>query len=166
MGNTRTVEEELQQQQFRNDSERAFVNLIYTASWFQNRFQSFLKPFGLTPQQYNILRILKGQKDRAISLNAVKNRMLEPNSDTSRIIDRMVRKGLIERKACTQDRRQVDLTLTDTGTDLLQRVGYDIDPVIGSIHCLDRAEQQTLSEILDKLRYAPCAEDIVAAKAR
>lgn len=161
-----SLEKELHQEQFRSEAERAFVNLIFTASWFQNRFQAFLKPFGLTPQQYNILRILRGQKEKPISLNAVKNRMLEPNSDTSRIIDRMVRKGIIDRKPCAHDRRQVDLTLTAKGHELLDRVGFDLDPVIGSIHCLGHEEQQALSGLLDKLRYAPCPEDIAAAKQR
>lgn len=159
-----SLESDIHQKQFASEAERAFVNLIYTVSWFQNRFQAYLKPRGLTPQQYNILRILRGQQGNPLPLNAVKARMLERNSDTSRIIDRMVRKGLIDRKTCKDDRRQVDLTLTPAGYKLLDSVGLDLDPVIGSLHCLSDAEQTSLNTILDKLRYEACESEIEAAK--
>lgn len=161
-----TLEEAIQQQSFRSDAEKAFVNLLFTASWFGNRFQAFLKPFDLTPQQYNILRILRGQKGNPISLHELKSRMLEQNSDTSRIIDRMVRKGFIDRKPCAHDRRQVDLTATAAGVKLLETVGFDLNPVIGSLHCLAPNELVALSALLDKVRYTACEEDITLAKAR
>lgn len=121
---TLTLEAAIEQERFSSEKEKALVNLVFTGNWVQHRLQLFFKKFdGLTHQQYNVLRILKGQNGKPLSLLEIKRRMLDPNSDTSRIIDRMVAKGLILRTVCPTDRRQIELRIQPMGEALLARIG-------------------------------------------
>lgn len=155
-GQLRTIGDELQQRSFRSDADMAYLNLIYTSNWFMFHVQGYLKQFdGLTMQQYNVLRILRGQRGNPISLLQVKCRLLDRNSDVSRIIDRMVRKGLICRETCNADRRQVDLTITDKGAQLLETVGDGINTVLDAFSdAASPAELQQLCAVLDRARAA------------
>jgi DNA-binding MarR family transcriptional regulator len=152
----RTIAEELQQRNFRSDADMAYLNLIYTSNWFIFQVQGYLKQYdGLTMQQYNVLRILRGQHGNPLSLLQVKCRLLDRNSDVSRIIDRMVRKGLISRETCNADRRQVDLTLTPKGSNLLESVGDSINTVLDAFSdAASPAELQHMSDLLDRARAA------------
>lgn len=147
----KTIEEEIQQNKFKSPYQKAVLNLIYTANWIQNKHQSFFKLYGITGQQYNILRILKGQHPKSISATAIKSRMLDQNSDVSRLLDRMAAKELLTKKTCPKDKRASDVNITQTGLDLLKQIEKkenDIDELLS----LTPEEATQLSSLLDKAR--------------
>jgi DNA-binding MarR family transcriptional regulator len=145
------IEEEIKQPKFRNGHQKAVINLLYTASWIQGRQQDFFKPFKITAQQFNILRILKGQHPKSISGTEIKSRMLDKNSDVSRLLDRLIAKSLISKKVCPNDKRATDINITEQGLDLLR----DIDKFqnqIDEVMSLTEDEALQLSNLLDKSR--------------
>ncbi len=145
------IEDEIKQQNFRSNHQKALLNLLYTASWLQGSQQNFFKPFRITAQQFNILRILKGQHPSAISATDIKARMLDKNSDVSRLLDRLVRKNLITKTTCPNDKRATDVTIAEAGLALLgtlEKYQGEIDGVLS----LTDAEALQLSELLDKCR--------------
>jgi len=146
------IEDEIKQSRFADPAEKALVNLIYTTNVFQARTEQLLKSYDLTLQQYNILRILRGQQGRAISLLEVKGRMLDRNPDVSRIVDRMVRKGVVDRQVCPTDRRQADLTITARGLELLGRIDPYIDRGFETLRGLKEADLERLNQLLDRAR--------------
>jgi DNA-binding MarR family transcriptional regulator len=152
-GGAHTIEEEIRQTHFRTSGEKAFINLVFTANYLNSKLSVFLRQYdGLTPQQYNILRILRGQKGNPISILEVKNRMLDRQPDASRIIDRMVRKGLISRTASRTDRRQVDLAITKAGLKLLDSVGDKHLALFRALFNMSEAELEKFSLMLDSIR--------------
>src|SRR5687768_6196303 len=114
------IEEEIQQKKFKSPHNKAVINLIYTANWLQNNQHHFLKAYGITGQQFNILRILKGQHPESLSATEIKSRMLDQHSDVSRMLDRLAAKNLILKKICPSDKRASDVFITEQGLDLLQ----------------------------------------------
>lgn len=147
----KTIEEEIQQRKFKSPYQKAVLNLIYTANWIQNKHQGFFRLYGITGQQYNILRILKGQHPKSISATAIKSRMLDQNSDVSRLLDRMAAKDLLTKKTCPNDKRASDVNITQTGLDLLKQIEKkesDIDELLS----LTPEEANQLSDLLDKAR--------------
>jgi DNA-binding MarR family transcriptional regulator len=145
------IEEEIQQKKFNNPHQKAVINLIYTANWLQNKHQGFFKTFGITGQQFNILRVLKGQHPKSISATEIKTRMLDQNSDVSRLLDRLAGKDLITKKTCPNDKRASDVFITQEGLDLLKEINKkqkDIDNVLA----LSADEAHQLSDLLDKSR--------------
>lgn len=146
------IEDELQQQRFASLPEKVYVNLIYTTNVFQARTEQLLKSYDLTPQQYNILRILRGQHGRPISLLEVKGRMLDRNPDVSRIVDRMVRKGHVDRQICPTDRRQADLTITAAGLNLLTLIDPHIQLGFETLESLKSTDLERLNALLDRAR--------------
>src|SRR5688572_24103119 len=116
------IEEEIRQKKFKNAQQKAVINLIYTAHWLQNKQHDFFKDFGITGQQFNILRILKGQYPQSISATEIKARMLDRNSDVSRLLDRLELKNLITKKTCPVDKRASDVFITDQGIELLKSI--------------------------------------------
>lgn len=147
------LEDEIKQKKFATEEEKVFVNLIYTYNFFQNKFEELMKQFDLTSQQYNILRILKGQFPKAITLNDIKSRILDKNSDVSRIVERMRKKKLLTRKINPNNRRSVEIILTQNGIVKLK----EIEPYLKKYHPLishlSKQELEKLNELLDKLRY-------------
>ena len=146
------LEDEIQQFKFRNQCQKMLINLIYTYNAISSKMQEFLKTESLTMQQYNILRILRGQHPNPSTNSLVKERMLDRNSDVTRIIDRMIRDGLVSRVNCESDRRRVDITITDLGLDKLKR----LDTMSGQMDTiasgLSEEESAILNDMLDKLR--------------
>ena len=146
------IEEELQQSKpYESDSERALVNMYYTSLWINDQMKDFFKTFNTTPKQFNILRILNGSKG-PMTTSLIKERMIERGSDITRIIDRMLKKGLLTRHINVQDRRLVEIQITTLGLGLLDQVDSSaVQPgVIMSALSLD--ECQRLNDLLDKLR--------------
>src|SRR6476620_10027639 len=112
------IEEAIQQKRpFRNQYHRVMVNLLYSNNWLEEKSRDFLKQQNISLQQYNILRILKGS-GIPLSTMQIRERMLDRMSDTSRIIDRMVTKGIVEKKPNDNDKRLVDITITAKGLDI------------------------------------------------
>jgi len=128
------------------------VNLIYTHSWLVSKIQAILSEFDITPQQFNILRILRGQHPSPASITLLKERMLDKMSDASRLVDRLIQKGLVERKVCTSDRRKVDVIITDKGLKLLEEIDKTNEETDSYLKNLTLNEAKKLNELLDKLR--------------
>jgi len=128
---------------------KAMVNIKYTANWLTNKEIKFLKPFGISPQQYNILRILKGAGEQ-VKVQVVKERMIERSPNATRLMDKLCDKGLIERMRCEEDRRVVFVEINKNGLGLLDKVkGLRENDFLNKISI---EEANTLNEILDKIR--------------
>ncbi len=145
------IEDEIQQSKFRNANQKAIINLIFTTNWIFTKQQQFLKPFGITAQQFNILRILRGQHPKSISGTEIKTRMLDRNSDVSRLLDRLEIKKLIQKSVCSKDKRAFDVSVTDVGISLLHEIDKQ-EKVMENILDLTEAEAIILSDLLDKGR--------------
>ncbi len=146
------IEEDIQQQKFRNAHQKAAINLIYTLSWMKDRTKTIFETEDITSQQFNILRILRGSFPQPLSTLQIRERMLEKMSDTSRIVDRLIAKGLVKKLTCKNDRRLVDVVITDKGKKMLERLDTkqdEIDSVLGN---LSEKDANILSELLDKVR--------------
>jgi DNA-binding MarR family transcriptional regulator len=146
------IEEEIKQTKFRNAQHKAVLNLLYTASWLESKNQDFFKPFGITNQQFNILRILRGQHPNKISGAEIKSRMLDRNSDVSRLLDRLITKKLAVKSQCPNDKRAADITITEKGFQLLKLLDDKIDQVDSKVIKLTAGEAVKLSSLLDKCR--------------
>ena len=145
------IEKDIQQQTFRNEYQKASVNIIFSANWLNERIKSFLDTEDITLQQYNILRILKGSKDPLSTLQ-IRERMLDKMSDTSRIVERMLRKGLVEKKVCPADKRLVDVIISKKGLSILEKLDKKSLQMDELIHGLSDDEAIQLNALLDKMR--------------
>jgi DNA-binding MarR family transcriptional regulator len=128
------------------------LNLIYTTNWLTSKQDSLFKDSDITVQQYNVLRILRGQYPNPCSIKLIKERMLDRMSDTSRIVDKLYTKKLLERNECPNDRRSVNVIISDKGLELLKSLDYIDEISKQSLKSLTTAEINTLNELLDKLR--------------
>lgn len=153
------IEQDIQQAKFRNAYQKAAINLIYTLSWIRDRTRPIFEQEDITPQQFNILRILRGSYPQPLSTLQIRERMLEKMSDTSRIVDRLIAKGLVKKLTCKNDRRLVDVIITDKGKKLLERLDTRQDDIDGVLGSLTDKEAQQLSELLDKIRKADESAD-------
>ena len=127
------------------------MNIIYSANWLNEKIKTMLDPDDITPQQYNILRILRGSQ-QPLSTLQIRSRMLDKMSDTSRIVERLLKKGLVEKKVCSADKRLVDVSISKKGLSLLDKLdkkNADIDELMQN---LTEAEANTLNKLLDKIR--------------
>lgn len=134
---------------FQNNRVKAVLNIIYTANWIKSKQTAFFKPYGISPQQYNILRILRGAK-KPLKVQTIKDRMLERSPNATRLMDKLCDKQLIERMPCPEDRRVVHINISRNGLALLQ----DIDKNLRHDYAnkLTEDEALKLSELLDKIR--------------
>jgi len=146
------LEEEIVQQKFESDYHKAAVNIFYTSNWLVNLHADVFKPYNLTMQQFNILRILRGQHPGVVNLKLIKERMLDKMSDVSRLIERLREKELVDRKTCETDRRHMDICITQKGLELLKLLDKDLKEVNKKFSTLNEAEVETLNKLLDKLR--------------
>lgn len=132
---------------------RVMVNLIFTSNWVADSQMRLLKPFGLTLQQYNVLRILRGQYPNPVKVSDITERMLDKMSNASRLVDKLVAKELVLRTECPSDRRAVDVVITDSGMALLKRLDVHQAEWDEAQHCkLTEDEAVYLSQLLDRLR--------------
>jgi DNA-binding MarR family transcriptional regulator len=147
------IEEAIKQKHFQYPSQKAAINLLYSASWLGGEMKKALDPFDISWQQFNILRILKGQKEKPASLKLLTERMIDHTSNTSRLIDKLVKKELVKRISCPKDRRQVDISLTDRGHQIVKNASKAMDSQMDSVlgHMDDGALLE-LSDLLDRLR--------------
>jgi DNA-binding MarR family transcriptional regulator len=147
-----SLEDDIQQRSFRNLQHKSTVNLLYTISWLNSQISPYFKDSGITSQQFNVLRILRGQNGKPCSLKVIKERMLDRMSDASRIVDKLVAKGLVSRATSDEDRRSVDLTISNTGLELLKKLDFVDDAGVEVFKNLNENELGTLNELLDQLR--------------
>ena len=146
------IEKDIQQAKFRNAYQKAAVNLIYTLSWMKDKMKVIFETEDITPQQFNILRILRGSYPQPLSTLQIRERMLEKMSDTSRIVDRLITKGLVKKVTCKNDRRLVDVIITDKGKKMLERLDTRQDEIDGIFGNLSEKDANILSDLLDKIR--------------
>lgn len=146
------IEQDIQQARFRSEYQKASINLIYTFNWLTERSRAFFATEDITPQQFNILRILRGSHPNPLSTLQIRDRMLDKMSDTSRIVDRLIVKGLVKKAINKTDRRLVDVMITDKGKKLLERLDKRQDEMDGILNNLSKKEALLLSELLDKVR--------------
>lgn len=146
------IDKDIQQAKFRNVYQKAGINLIYTLGWVKEKTKAVFDSEDITPQQFNILRILRGSFPQPLSTLQIRERMLEKMSDTSRIVDRLIAKGLVKKLVCKKDRRLVDVIISEKGKKLLERLDARQDELDGALSNLTEKEAAELSELLDKIR--------------
>ncbi|MFN3315359.1 MAG: MarR family winged helix-turn-helix transcriptional regulator [Raineya sp.] len=147
----KTIEEAIQSR-FRNEKHKAIVNILYTAKYIESKIDAFIKPYQLTHQQYNILRIVRGASGKPVSLKYIKERMLDKMPDASRIVDKLYQKELLERVECSKDRRSVDITITNKGLELLSKMDENAKEMDDLLEVLEEIELQTLNHLLNLAR--------------
>ena len=146
-----SLEKDIHQSNFRSEHQKLRVNLIFTYNWVMEGARKFYDQADLTPQQYNILRILRGAA-KPLSTLQIRQRMLDKMSDTSRIVDRLIKKDLVKKVVCETDRRLVDVTITDKGKQLLSSLDETMTEMDEQLNGLNIEESKTLNDLLDKLR--------------
>lgn len=146
-----TLEEELKQKEFKSKRQRAYLNILFTASILNLEHTRLFKPFSISMQQYNVLRILRGQNNKPVSIGLIQERMLDIQSNASRLIDKLEDKKLVNRKVCPSDKRQMEITITPEGLNLLMRLDEIVDLAEGNIQLSDE-EADLMNELLNKLR--------------
>lgn len=134
---------------FPNNKVKALLNIIYTSNWINSHQNAFFKPFGISPQQFNILRILRGA-NKPLKVQTIKERMLERAPNATRLMDKLCDKKLIERIPCPSDRRVVHIAITDKGLKLLENISEKMN--FDLLENLNEKEAGQLSDLLDKIR--------------
>ena len=147
-----TLEKDISQRSFRNLKQKSMVNLIFTYHWVVEKIKNLLSAEDITLQQYNILRILRGSFPAPLSTLQIRDRMLDKMSDTSRIVDRLVVKGLVQKNTSKIDKRLVDVMITDDGRELLAKLDLHNDELDNIVTSLSESEMDSLNNLLDKLR--------------
>ncbi|MCB0635441.1 MAG: MarR family transcriptional regulator [Lewinella sp.] len=149
------IEEVIQQRKFVNEYHKAQINILYTATWLNQRTAEILKPYGLTWQQFNILRILRGRHPEPATVKLLTERMIDKMSNASRLVDKLLKKGLVERSTCTDDRRRVDVSLTPEGMQMVNQVSQNMERDMERADLgLSPDELIQLNELLDRLRVS------------
>ena len=147
------IEQDIQQKkQFKSAYQRMVVNIVYTANWLNSQLSEQIKPYDLSVQQFNVLRILRGQHPEPVTVNAIIERMLDKQSNASRLVDKLLAKELVVRRVCPADRRAVDVVITAKGLEVLEAIDQLQDQMEARFTNLSEDEATQLSILLDKMR--------------
>jgi DNA-binding MarR family transcriptional regulator len=146
------LEQAIQSNKFKNETQKAALNVLYTAWWLKTSMSKGLKEFGLTHEQYNVLRILKGKYPDQICVRDIACRMIEKNSNVPRIIDRLEIKKLVKRTTSLLDKRETVIALTQSGILLLEASTKSIDQNMETLSVLTETESAQLNKLLEKMR--------------
>lgn len=146
------LEKEIFSTKFTSNQQKASVNIVFTYNWLNSLIKTELEKFGITNQQFNILRILRGQYPNPSTVNILKERMLDKMSDASRIVDRLVQKELVTRTVNKKDRRAVDILIAEKGLELLDQIHLEEAMYDGLKNNISEDEAKQLSDLLDKFR--------------
>lgn len=146
------LEDEIKSRKFSSESQKAHVNILFTSAWLNTQIMPLFKPHGISAQQYNILRILKGQHPNPVPLKLLTERMIDKMSNTSRLVEKLTQKKMVDRKTCKTSRRQVDITLTEKGLKIVEDLNEKVDRYHKTINVLSNEEAKELNALLDKLR--------------
>jgi DNA-binding MarR family transcriptional regulator len=147
------LEQRIQQSRpFRSEHERAAVNVLYTATWILEHMRDFLAGYGITQQQYNVLRILRGQYPESISTCDIRNRMIDRAPDASRIVDRMIAKNLVQKTPSVKDKRRIDVTITTNGLALLDAISVAMEGPDNLLRRLSTEDCKNLNTLLDTMK--------------
>ena len=147
-----SIEQDIKQEKFGNEYDKAAVNILFTGSWLSHINSIRLKKYGLTPEQYNVLRILGGSHPGSLMLAEVTARMIDKSSNCTRLVEKLRQKGYLKREVCENNRRQVDITILDRGLALLKKVDAETESWLNTLKNITKSEAQELNRILDKLR--------------
>lgn len=145
------INQEIKQKKFDNKKQKAIVNLMYTYGYITHIQAKAIKPFGISLQQFNLLRILKGQSPSPASVKLLTERMIDKMSNASRLVDKLLAKGYVDRESCKHDRRQVDIVITEKGIELVDQASIALNQILEDIE-LSEEEASALSDTLDKIR--------------
>lgn len=146
------IQVEIQQSKFKTEYQKLGINLLFTASWLERSVATQLKEFGLTGPQFNVLRILRGQQPNPSTINLLTERMIDKSSNASRLVDKLIVKEYVSRRECPLDRRQVDVSITAKGLELLRKIDELEDSWNENMKSLSPGEAKKLNGLLDKLR--------------
>jgi len=146
------LEQAIQSNKFINEMQKASLNILYTAWWLKTKMSTELKEYGLTHEQYNVLRILKGKYPEQMCVKDISCRMIEKSSNVPRIIDRLVIKKLVKRESSANDRRETVITLTQSGITILGATTEKINSLMEETLCINKNDAVQLNDLLEKLR--------------
>lgn len=154
------IEEAIQQKKFKDEYHKAHINVLYTASWIHQQSLKALKPYKISWQQFNILRILRGMHPRPATVKLLTERMIDKMSNASRLVEKLKQKGLVERRACEADRRRVDVHITEKGLELLEKASQAMEEQLDpSRWQLSESEAAQLNDLLNRMRTNPVAAE-------
>lgn len=146
------IGKEISQDKFKNEHQKMLINILFTSSWLSSKHATALKPFGISTQQYNILRILRGQYPKPVTVNLLIERMLDKNSNASRLVEKLRVKKLLERAICQEDRRAVNVVITKKGLNLLEELDIYETEFLKGLKSLNAEQAEQLNNLLDALR--------------
>lgn len=147
-----SLEKEVKQSKFASEHQKALLNILFTASWLGAKNKAYFKKFNISPEQFNVLRILRGSNPNPMRLADIADRMIEKNSNCTRLVEKLKQKELVDRELCKTNRRQVDISITAKGLNLLSRIDSDYDQLVAFQKSISANEAKELNRILDKLR--------------
>lgn len=146
------IGKEIKQSKFKNEYQKLAINILYTSSWLNTKHSALLKPYGISSQQFNILRILRGQFPKPATVNLLIDRMLDKSSNASRLVEKLRQKKLVERATCPEDRRAVNVIITEKGLELLNQLDKEEGNLHKEMGHITEKEAGQLNNLLDKLR--------------
>ncbi len=147
------IEDEIKQEKFKSEYHKLNVNLLYTVAWINQNANDTLKPYNISWQQFNILRILKGRHPEPATIKLLSERMIDKMSNASRLVEKLRQKGYVERIECELDRRQVDITLTALGLENIEKASTEMEQAMNQqFKHVTNAEAIAMNEILDRIR--------------
>jgi DNA-binding MarR family transcriptional regulator len=146
------IEEELQTQHFQNEYHKASLNVMFTAGWLKYKVHLILKNYGLSPEQYNVLRILRGQSPHALCLKDITCRMIDRSSNTTRIVDKLEAKNFVACSQSEEDKRELNIKITSSGLLVLSEIDEDFNKYQPHASNLTLEEANLLNQLLDKMR--------------
>lgn len=147
------IEQAIKQSKFESPFQKAVINIIYTANWLRDQQTELFKQHDILPQHYNVLRIVNGKHPKSVSPGDIKEVMLDKGNDVTRLVDKLVKMGFLKRSLCEENRRKIDINLTDKGVKFLKEVNEPMRKQYHNIKkVLSEKEAETLSNLLDKLR--------------
>jgi len=146
------IEEQIKNKPFDNEQVKANINLLYTANWLYNKISAVLKPYNLTHEQFNVLRILRGSHPRCMCQKEVLSRMISPQSNITALMKKLINKGFVSIIKSEADKREYVISITDEGLVLLKKLDAEIKPQMAELLKLSVSESFHLNSLLDKLR--------------
>ncbi len=147
------IEDEIKQKSFQDEYTKVHVNILYSASWLTALSAKMLKSYGISLQQFNILRILRGMQPRPGSIKTLTERMIDKSSNASRLVDKLIAKNLVIKAKCSEDNRRAEVLISEEGLRLLEQASKKMDDLnAGFAENLSPKEAHQLNALLDKLR--------------
>lgn len=148
----RTFEEEIKQSVFKNEVRKALLNVLYTANWIRDNHNPIFKEYGILQQHYNILRIVKGKKGEVVSPGQIIKVMLDKGRDLTRLVDKLVKIGYLERGPSSENRRKVDILITEEGIRITNEIEKKLSDWVNTKLSINEDDAKSLNVFLDQLR--------------